>query len=66
MSDTIKIKLHVGTGFANCQHEDTLEIDKEVWEEMSEQERDDFLDEAAIDFRNNVIECGAWIIEGDE
>lgn len=66
MQDFVRIKLYVGTGFANCKHEDIIEIDKEVWEEMSEQEREDLLNEAAIDFCNNVIKCNAWVIEEDE
>lgn len=45
---------------------DIIEIDREVWEEMSQKEQEDFLDEAAVDFRNNVIDCSAWVIEEDE
>lgn len=63
MSDIVRIKLHVGTGFASCAHEDTIEVDKEYWNEMSEEEQEKFMDEAAVDFRNNVIECSAWVLD---
>lgn len=66
MSDVVRIKLYVGTGFANCQHEDIFEIESEVWENMTEDERDKLLDELAVDFRNDVIDCSAWVIEEDE
>lgn len=66
MGDVVRIKLYIGTGFASCQHEDIIEIESEVWEDMTEDERDELLDELAVDFRNNVIECSAWVIEEDE
>lgn len=66
MSDVVRIKLYVGTGFASCDHEDTIEVDKEYWNEMSQEEQEKFLDDTIIDFRNNVIECSAWVIEEDE
>lgn len=66
MSDVVRIKLYVGTGFAGCQHEDIIEVRKKYWKDMSKEEQEDFLDEAAVDFRNNVIDCSAWVIEEDE
>jgi hypothetical protein len=66
MTDTVKIKLYVGTGFANCKHEDIFEIDREHWESMSSEEQENLLDELAVDFRNNVIECTAWVMEEGE
>ena len=67
MTDTIKIKLYVGTGFANCKHEDIFEINREQWEGMSADEQENLMDELAVDFRDNVIECSAWVVEeGDE
>lgn len=62
MSDVVRIKLYVGPSA-----EDTIEVDKEYWDEMSEEERGKFMYSAAVDFRNNVIECSAWVLdEGDE
>lgn len=66
MGDIVRIKLYVGTGFAACQHEDIFEIESEVWENMTEDERDKLLDELAVDFRNNVIDCSAWVLEENE
>lgn len=66
MSDVVRIKLYVGTGFAGCQHEDIIKIERKVWEEMSRKEQEAFLDESAVDFRNNVIDCSAWVVEEGE
>lgn len=66
MNDTVRIKIHVGTGIARASHEDVYEIPREEWEEMSTQQQEDLLDELAIEFRNNVIDCGAWVMEDDE
>lgn len=63
MSDTVRIKIHVGTGFAGASHEDIYELSREEWEEMSTQQQEELLDELAIEFRNNVIDCGAWVME---
>ncbi|HHK0021534.1 TPA: hypothetical protein ACQQGR_004925 [Pseudomonas aeruginosa] len=63
MSDFIKIRLFVNTGFAGATHEDIHEVDREEWEEMNEKERDDFLEECAKDFMSNCIDYGAYVVE---
>jgi len=63
MSDMIKIKVHIGTGFAGCTHDDVYEYPRESWEAMTEREREDLLDEFAIEFRNERIECSSWVID---
>lgn len=63
MSDVIRIKLYVGTGFAGVSHQDVYEHPREDWEEMTEKEREDFLDELAVDYRNERCECSAYVIE---
>lgn len=62
----MKIKLFVNTGFANCKHEDILEIDDQEWNEMTEEEREKYMDEAAGDFMNNYIEYGAYPVEDED
>ena len=63
MSSVVRIRLHVGSGYAGADHEDVVEIDKEEWESMSEEQQNSLMDDLVIDFRNNVIECSAWVIE---
>ncbi|EPB8981591.1 DUF7167 family protein [Pseudomonas aeruginosa] len=63
MSDFIKIKLFVDTGFVGGTHEYIHEVDREEWEEMNEKERDDFLEQGAKDFMSNCIDYGAYVIE---
>lgn len=62
----MKIKLFVNTGFANCKHEDILEIDDQEWEEMTLEEQEKYMDEAAMDFMSNYIEYGAYPVEDGE
>lgn len=54
MANPVRIKVLVETGFANCTHEDEVFVDQAEWDAMSEQERDDFLDEQAREF------CRKW------
>lgn len=66
MSDIVRIKIHVGTGFAGASQSDIYEIPREEWEGMSVEEQEELLEELAIEFRNNVIDCSAWVMEDDE
>lgn len=63
MSNTVRIKLYVDTGFANCKHEDEEEIDRGVWEAMSEEERAACLEDAAQTYLSNCIDFGAYVEE---
>ena len=65
MSDMVRIKLHVGTGFAGCNHSDYEEIPRKEWESMTEQDKEDYLSQAANDYLSNCIEWSAWV-EDDE
>lgn len=61
MSDVIKIKMFVNTGFAGCTHNDVLEVDRTEWEAMNEKEQAEFLEQCASDFMSNYIEFGAYV-----
>jgi hypothetical protein len=61
----MKIKLYINTGFANCKHTEIIDCPEE-WEKMSQQEKEEWLDDEALDFLNNHIDYGAIIIEGEE
>ena len=63
MGNVVRIRLHVSSGYAGASHEDVVEIDKEDQESMSEEQQNSVMDDLVIDFRNNVIECSAWVIE---
>jgi hypothetical protein len=60
----VKIKIYVDTGFAGCRHVDFQDLPDD-WEELSAEEREEYLDEAATDFRNNVINYGASVVDDD-
>ena len=66
MSEFVKIKVYVGTGYDRCDYSYIEDVRKEEWDGMTEEEREDFLNQLAIDFRSNVIECSAWVMEEDE
>ena len=66
MSDVVKIQLYVGTGFANCHHKDVVEVPREEWDSLSEEQRNEMLDEMAVEFRNNYIDCSAWVIDEED
>lgn len=66
MSEVVRIKVHVGTGFAGCSHEDVWEVDREWWDSLTDVQRERAIDDFAIEFRNNVIETSVWVIEEDD
>ena len=63
MSEFVKIKVYVGTGYDRCDYSYIEGVRKEEWDGMTEEEREDFLNQLANDFRSNVIECCAWVME---
>lgn len=63
MSDTVRIKITVDTGFANASHTDYEEVDREEWDSMTKEEQEEYLDQAAIDLRDNHIDCNAYVVE---
>lgn len=40
MSDIIKIKVITSTGFADIEHEEILEFDREYWHGLSDDEKE--------------------------
>ena len=48
MSDTIKIKVFVRTNKVGSKCEDYIEIDREEWEAMSDNEKDDCCQDVAF------------------
>jgi hypothetical protein len=63
MTDMIKIRLYVSTGFAGCNREDIWEVGREWWEGLSELQKEKELDQMAIEFAFNYIDVSATVIE---
>lgn len=61
-----KIKLYVNTGCAGCKHIDYHDIPDDEWDEMTEKEREELLDELAQDYLVNHIDYGAFVVEGED
>jgi hypothetical protein len=66
MSDMIKIRLYVGTGFATANHQDVCEVERTWWESLTEKEQEKELDRMALEFLWNCVECSAWVLEDEE
>lgn len=62
MSDVVKIRLFVEC----CNTEDTLEVDRDEWEAMSEAEQREFALEAAVAHQENVATAGWELIEDED
>ncbi|WAB56809.1 hypothetical protein [Pseudomonas phage vB_PaeM_RP6] len=63
MEDYVVIKCRVDTGFAGGVHEDEEHMPRGEWEEMSEKERNQFLEDFAKDVVSNHIDAYAWVEE---
>lgn len=60
MKDTIRIVVHVQTNLIKSRTEATIEIPRDEWEDMDDDERDDYLKDEMF----NMIEWGYY--EEDE
>jgi hypothetical protein len=54
------IKINVGTGWSNCDYNEELEIPN-GWDDWTEDERDEFLNECALELLHESCECSAWV-----
>lgn len=54
-SDKIKIRIHVSNGLVGCTVERTIEVDREDWEDMETEERDELCRDIVF---GNIIEWG--------
>lgn len=43
MSDLVSVKVSVTTGYVGCRAETEVEIDREIWESMSEFDKNEYL-----------------------
>lgn len=49
MSNTVYLKVTTNTGFSGCDHTDTVEFDREDWDSMTLEERDDLVSEVGLE-----------------
>lgn len=54
--DIVRIRVHIGTNKVGSECTDELDFEREVWEAMSEEERDEICRDAAF----NCMEWG-WV-----
>ncbi len=59
---SVQIKLYVNTGFVGARHEEIID-GPDDWETMTEDEREEWIDEAAKDYLINCIEFGGNVIK---
>lgn len=58
-----KILMTVNTGFVACVHEDTFDMDDELWDSFNDSEKEAYLDQLAIDFLHERCGSNAKVIE---
>ena len=59
------IKINVSTGWANGDHNDEVALPA-CWDNMKEDDQNEYLNECATDLLYNTCECSAWVEDEDE
>lgn len=57
-----RIKVYLSIGYQTATHTDYLDL-PDGWDEMTEEEREKELDEIATDFRDNLTEFSAEVVD---
>lgn len=65
MSEYVKIRLYINTGFVGAKYEDYQEVERNYWEALTPQQQENFMNEMALEFMHNLIECGAYVVEDE-
>jgi len=63
-ADTRRIKLWISTGFAGAKHV-SYENLPDDWDDMTEKEQQEYLDEESIAYMQNCIEFGAYVVDDE-
>lgn len=58
-----RIKMSVETGFAGEGHVDYFECEDELWNSMSPERREAYLDEVALEYLHERCACYAEVVE---
>ena len=59
------IKLYVSTGWANGDHKKDVEL-PENWDNFTDDEKEKFLNEVAMDYLHECCEATAWVEDDEE
>lgn len=63
MSDTVKIRMSLATRYVGSEMTDTIELDREDWEALSEDDKEKMLEEIYMNFLSNENYGGIWVEE---
>lgn len=63
MADSRRIKCWINTGFAGRDHFEWYPL-PDGWDDLSEDEQEEILEEMAQDYRGDHIEFGAYVDDG--
>ena len=58
-----KLRVSLGIGYPGAKHVDEIEIDDDEWDELTEEEREEFIDQLAVDWAWNYIDIGVEVVE---
>ena len=61
----MKIKMVVNTGWANGDHVDYIDLPIH-WDSLSEEEKEEWLHDCAVEHLNNCCDTCAYLVEDDE
>jgi catalase len=50
MSDMVKIRVHISTNKVGSECEDYFEVERDVWESMTEEEKEEICQQAAFNY----------------
>lgn len=64
MSEKRMIRLYVNTGFIGANHQKFAQL-PDGWDDMNEDERDEYLDLEAQEFLSSKISYGGEVVEAD-
>jgi hypothetical protein len=63
MSDVVKIKMSLTTRYVGSEVTDSIELGREDWEALSEDGKEEMLDQIYMDFLSNENYGGIWVEE---
>ena len=61
-----KIRVFMDVGLCGCDREEDIEIDDELWNNMTDAEKEEELNEQVEVFKNNYLDYGAYVVEDKE
>ena len=61
-----KIKVYLDIGLCGCEKSEIIDFDDEVWNSLTDIEKEDNLQAEAEHFMSNNLDYGAYILEDEE